>query len=448
MYSHLISAALYGFLKILSPKTFGLQPTLQEAPRPYVLQQNWGAYAPYYSLNEYVSPPERCEELRIHHFASQLQRHGARYPTAGPGAIIAAAVSKLQGVTAYQDSNLDFIHNFVYDLGTNDLVLFGAAQSVTSGAEIYHRYKNLVIEDNIPFVRASSSDRVVKSAESWTYGFSAASSLRFNPVLSVILDANANDTLHNSCNAIGTSDNQTDTWIAIYTKPIVERLNNAAPGANLTAIDVYYLMALCAFESVATEAVSNWCGLFDENEWKSFEYEMDLDKYYGTGYGQPLGPVQGVGYINELIARLTSTPVNDSTQTNSTLDASPLTFPLNRTIYADFSHDNQLIAIFSAMGLFRQAKELNPSNPDPTRTWITSQLVPFSGRMIVERLHCRVSFGRPNEIYVRILVNNAVQPLEFCSGVTSEGLCELSKFVESQSYAISGGAGDWQKCSD
>ncbi|KAE9382877.1 hypothetical protein BT96DRAFT_1009926 [Gymnopus androsaceus JB14] len=40
-----------------------------------------------------------------------------------------------------------------------------------------------------------------------------------------------------------------------------------------------------------------------------FEYEMDLDKYCGTGYGQALGLVEGVGYINELIARLTSAPV-------------------------------------------------------------------------------------------------------------------------------------------
>jgi hypothetical protein len=256
----------------------------------------------------------------------------------------------------------------------------------------------------------------------------------------------ANDTLHNSCDTIGSSDNETDTWIAIYTQPIVERLNNAAPGANLSSNDVYYLMTLCAFESVATEAISDWCALFNEDEWKSFEYEMDLDKYYGTGYGQPLGPVEGVGYINELIARLTSTPVNDTTQTNSTLDSSPVTFPLNRTIYADFSHDDQLIAIFSAMGLFKQPRALSPSNPDsigPNRTWVTSQLVPFSGRMVAERIRCDENPTRP---YVRILVNNAVQPLEFCSGVSAQGLCELDKFVKSQSFSTSGGAGEWQKC--
>ena len=98
-------------------------------------------------------------------------------------------------------------------------------------------------------------------------------------------------------------------------------------------------------------------------------------------YGQELGPVQGVGYINELIARLTGQPVQDSTQTNHTLDSSNETFPLDRTVYADFSHDNQMVAIYSAMGLFTQSAALDPSNPDPARTWRASNLVPFSARM-------------------------------------------------------------------
>ena len=64
---------------------------------------------------------------------SKLQRHGARYPTSGPGADIASAVSKLQNVTTYNDSSLDFIRNFTFNLGTNgDLVLYGAAQYVPS----------------------------------------------------------------------------------------------------------------------------------------------------------------------------------------------------------------------------------------------------------------------------------------------------------------------------
>lgn len=85
-------------------------------------------------------------------------------------------------------------------------IILCVCRSSVAGAEAYFRYKNLISEDNIPFVRASSSERVVNSATNWTYGdptpisiiamilywsksigFSAANSLTFNPVLSVIL---------------------------------------------------------------------------------------------------------------------------------------------------------------------------------------------------------------------------------------------------------------------
>lgn len=161
-------------------------------------------------------------------------------------------------------------------------------------------------------------------------------------------------------------------------------------------------------------------------------------------YGQELGPVQGVGYVNELLARLTNKPVSDETQTNHTLDSSPETFPLDRTIYADFSHDNQMIAIYSAMGLFRQKVPPNPTRPDPFSTWRAAYLVPFSGRMHVERLECDEFLGRKGE-YVRILVSEEVQPLEFCGG-DIHGLCTLEAFVESQSFARENGEGDFEKC--
>ncbi|GAW07716.1 phosphoglycerate mutase-like protein [Lentinula edodes] len=300
---------------------------------------------------------------------------------------------------------------------------FGTVRSLAAGAETYNRYKEL-------------GGKVSVELDVWFL-----CSKQFEIQSRVIRHP------RRKCS----SDNQTDTWIAIYTPSIVQRLNNAAPGANLSSNDVFNLMTLCAFESVATESISDWCRLFDEDEWKAFEYEMDLDKYYGTGYGQPLGPVEGIGYINELIARLTSSPVNDTTQTNSTLDRSPVTFPLDRTIYADFSHDNQLIAIYTAMGLFKQPRALDPTNSDvdsTNRTWITSQLVPFSARMVIEKIQCGIGSSRQDEDedYLRILVNDAVQSLDFCAGVSKEGICRVSEFVESQSYATNGGNGDWQKC--
>ena len=242
------------------------------------------------------------------------------------------------------------------------------------------------------------------------------------------------------CPSAGDSDAQTEAWLATFAPPMTAQLNAAAPGANLTDTDTYNLLTLCPFDTVAHEARGAFCDVYDAlNAGSAFAYSGDLDKFYGTGYGQALGPVQGVGYINELLARLTNASVVDHTQTNATLDADPATFPLGRELYADFSHDNEMVAIFSAMGLFKQPAPLDPTSPDPARTWRTEKITPFSARMVVERLDCR---GRAS---VRVLVNDALMPLKFC-GAKGDGVCELGAFVESQAYARNDGEGDFEKC--
>ena len=66
--------------------------------------------------------------------------------------------------------------------------------------------------------------------------------------------------------------------------------------------------------------------------------------------------------------------------------------------------------------------------------------------MITEKVRCEAgpNSRRKTKEYVRILVNDVVQPLEFCNGL--RGLCELDAFVESQGYAKNDGEGDFEKC--
>ncbi|EAU82589.2 phytase [Coprinopsis cinerea okayama7 len=372
--------------------------------------------------------------------------------------------------------------------------------SAEAGAKTWERYRKLVRKGKagLPFVRASGSERVIDSATNWTAGkttnptitfcFADANNNIFEPKLAVIIPEHLNDTLEDHmCPNAGTPEPQTAIWTEIFAQPIADRLNALAPGANLSAADAASLIPLCAFESVAMERPSRFCALFSGEEFEGYEYLADLEKYYNRGHGQPLGPVQGVGYINELLARLTNTPVHDHTSTNRTLTSSPHTFPLDRTIYADFSHDNLMVAVFSAMGLFRQDPEgrngevdghLDPERMDRRRTWVTSRITPFSARMVVERMTCRgrvegrvgeedqevfngfideeededdrverVTKGKAKRRrnYVRVLVNDAVQPLEFCGG-DGDGLCTLERFVDSQWYARKSGDGDWEKC--
>ncbi|KAF8800008.1 hypothetical protein BYT27DRAFT_7263387 [Phlegmacium glaucopus] len=62
--------------------------------------------------------------------------------------------------------------------------------------------------------------------------------------------------------------------------------------------------------------------------------------YGGKRWSSPvaLGPVQGVGYIEERLARLTGLPVKDNTQTDHTLDSSTITLPTKIALYTQISH--------------------------------------------------------------------------------------------------------------
>ncbi|KZT12295.1 phosphoglycerate mutase-like protein [Laetiporus sulphureus 93-53] len=417
----------------------------------------WGQYSPYYPANEYSSPPSSCN-------ITQLQRHGARYPAHEDAPTYRDAVDKLTSVTRYHDERLDFLEDYEYNLDEDVLVPLGMRQSWESGYEAFARYGEVIKKEKTIFLRASDSQRVVDSAVNWTKGFAAASQSEMAPKIEQLLSEKVNNTLNNDCPASSDGVAEMNTWLKQFAPPIAKRLNTAAPGANLTDEDVFGLMALCPFESIAmahadaeskkkTKARSKFCALFNDDEWAAFEYHGDVEKYYKTGPGNKLGPVQGVGYVNELIARLTGTTVRDHTTHNASLP-----FPLDRTLYADFSHENDMVAVYAAMGLFdaRDARAPDPrrmpsdgdDGADGRRVWRASRMVPFSARMVVERLECASDQegGREAGTCVRVLVNDALQPLGFCGAEEGERICTLDAFVKSQEYARGEGQQDFKKC--
>ncbi|EPT00854.1 hypothetical protein FOMPIDRAFT_1049360 [Fomitopsis schrenkii] len=409
----------------------------------------WAEMTAYYPVADYVPPPSNCEIDQV----NIIERHGARYPKKKPGKKMKSALKKLQGATI-TESSMNFINDFTYDLGEDDLTAYGALQSHDAGAEAYQRYSSLVSTDSLPFIRASSSPRVVDSAGNWTLGFASASNQLYQPVVSVIISDDGNDTLNDgSCAALSDSnspDDEDDTYLDIYTANITDYLNSGAPGADLDSTDVQYLIELCPYVTVANAERSEWCDFFTSlGVFPDFEYYGDIDKYYETGWGQgPLGPAQGIGYINELLARLTNTPVDDSTSTNTTLDSDPATFPLNLTFYADFSHDSLMIAVYSAMGLFPTSPlDYTSIDAEETGQWRVSEMTPFAARMVVERMSCSDESGSGDGEYVRVLVNQAVQPMPFCDS-DANNLCSLDTFVESQAFARNNGYGVWDECSD
>jgi hypothetical protein len=108
-------------------------------------------------------------------------------------------------------------------------------------------------------------------------------------------------------------------------------------------------------------------------------------------------------------------------------------------VYADFPQDNQMVAAYSAIGLFQQKLPLPTTSSDPNQTWRVSRMVPFAGRMVTEKLEC--SKGD----FVSIFVGDAPPTLDFC-GPDSSKMCSFDDFVKSQKYLRYNGEGDFEKC--
>ncbi|KAL8818191.1 MAG: hypothetical protein Q9191_007994 [Dirinaria sp. TL-2023a] len=362
-----------------------------------------------------------------------------------------------------------FLVNYRYDLKSDQLTDFGRQEMMNAGIAFYQRYQSLTAQER-PFIRASGQDRVVESAENFLNGFYAAGGTKSNPVatserrapitmsdrfeavqdiLVVPEGPGSNNTLsHGLCPAF-----EAHHYHSLLTplKPIATRINANVPGANLTLGQVSALMDLCPFSTIASpdpSALSPFCHLFTDAEWRIYDAEKSSSKYFSYGAGSSFGPSQGLGWVNELIARLTNQAVEDHTSVNHTLDSNPTTFPLGRTLYADFSHDNTITSILFALGLYMGSPSASRSPPSARLSkgdkpdlagFKASETVPFAGRAAVEKMICS---GEKEEM-VRVVVNGRVMPLLQCHD-DELGRCTLSQFIASLGFARKGGR--WEEC--
>ncbi|OJJ44560.1 hypothetical protein ASPZODRAFT_134637 [Penicilliopsis zonata CBS 506.65] len=412
----------------------------------------WGQYSPYFAVREgdikeqpgqlLLSPsiPEGCQVTMV----NILSRHGARYPTQHKSEIYAKLVHDIQrNVSAGSlRGRYAFLAGYEYTLGADDLTALGERQMVDSGTKFYKRYASLA-RDAVPFIRASGSERVLVSGERFIDGFQqakeddrAANHSQTKPFINVILGEGEgfNNSLdHGACGRFEASTRgeavQTN-FTRLFAPSIRRRLQRDLAGVKLELDEVVYLMDLCAFDTVARTSdgslLSPFCSLFTPDEWVEYDYLQSLGKYYGYGAGNRLGIAQGIGFTNELIARLTQSPVRDETSTNHTLDRDERTFPLSAAIYADFTHDNGLVPIFFALGLYNGTPPLDPRHVQDVKSlhgFSAAWTVPFAARAYVEKMLC----PGHDDYLVRVLVNDRVVPLHGCSD--SLGRCPLDAFV-------------------
>ena len=418
----------------------------------------WGQYSPYFSVPSEVSAdvPAQCEVI----FAQVISRHGARDPTKVKSQAYRKLIEQIKSRTTKFEGKYAFLEDYEYTLGEDQLTQFGRQQMSFSGQLFYSRYKNL-IEKKQPFVRASGQQRVIESAEEWVKGLlkvqNAERGVKEEPIEQypiVVISENEgmNNTLnHGLCRDFEEDhaeiiEKATASWLESFIPIIQRRINENLKGANVSDLETLYLMDLCPFETVANPEgqLSDFCKLYTEDDWKAYDYLQSIGKYYGYGDGNSLGPTQGVGFVNELIARLSNSAVQDSTSSNSTLDSNPNTFPIGEdyALFADFSHDNDMVGVFSALNLFANTEPMSNStirSPQQMKGFAASWAVPFAARAFIEKLQC----GQKAEEKVRIILNDRVMPLHGCENDNFR-MCKLEDFLGSLDFARDGGR--WDRC--
>lgn len=319
--------------------------------------QHMGPLSPYQSGQfgsvdnaKYLATPHTSRGKCILQQVHILHRHGARYPTKGsPTEQVRDFITPKGGVRQVNFSGpLEFMNEYEYRLGEELLVALGRNQLHSSGVKAAIDYGELVqadVEAGKPmFVRAGSQQRIVDSAIAWMTGFHGnAWSNKTNfeiqietPGFNTTLASNfACSAAHKKRTALESAEK--------FLRGATERLQVHVHGAKLTPDVVLGMQQLCSYDTVAFGR-SDFCALFTEEEWRGVESMWDFKFHNYDGASSPTGPAKGLGWLNEFISRLTTTPWNATTQTseNTTLNSQERFFPLDRALYADFAHDTSM----------------------------------------------------------------------------------------------------------
>lgn len=286
-------------------------------------------------------------------------------------------------------------------------------------------------------VWANNYTRVLQTASMFVHGFLGATASKKGSVISVTsrgFPASVGDSLAPSDMCPNFKDleggDYKTSWDNIWIPPVQKRLQYLIEGnLTLTTSDVNQIPYLCGFESHITGRLSPWCSVFTDEELKQYEYSNDLRYYYGIGPGTDLPKKMMTPFLNELVDILQNGTVN-GTKADGSL------FELPKLIMS-FLNDGQLTELVTASGVFDGQPPLSPKKKDDNRLWVGSRYVSMRGTVAFERLNC-LGEGHPsssrlekvvtNTTYVRILLNDAVYPIQSCKNGPGSS-CKLSDYA-------------------
>jgi hypothetical protein len=437
-----------GPVHLVSPTRFS-QDNTKAGTKDFDIFRSWGSLSPWYSIqrgkfgiDSGPEAPDTCNITGVH----LLHRHGARYPAdysrgTGPGGFASKLNENAENVTA--TGPLSFLDDWTYKLGNEGLTPFGRSQLYDLGVSMRMRYgfllKNFSETNTLPVFRTESQTRMLNSAQNFALGFFGyplegqyqqqimIEAKGFNNTLAPYRSCANNDVPHRGYRG----QPYADAWKAVYLRDTVPRLQQYLDGVELDIEDVYAMQELCAFESVAL-GYSKFCELFRKEEWEGFDYSYDLNLWYGVAWGSPVGRAEGIGYVQELVSRLTQTPIEThNSSTNATLH-NAVTFPFGHSLYVDATHEVVVLNVLTALNLssFAAMGPLPTDHIPEQRTFRTAELAPFATNVQFQLLSCSTE----HDPQIRVIVNDGVAPLSNLKGCGDhpDGMCSIHAFVDAQ----------------
>lgn len=294
------------------------------------------------------------------------------------------------------------------------LSLAGLQQSRNLGEAIRTRYSAWLAEQPSASTHrlriwTDSAERCEASAQAFGEGFSgnggegsphdSLQSIAVEPIVidaSVSEDPSDNLCWHHRYQEIDQSagQDQADTFLQVYTDPIVERLKFFNPDESiLTSKDIYAMQLLCCYDLVAGKE-SLFSDLFNEEDWLGFEYMRDLKYHYSEGYGALHAGEYAAPWLDaamEMLLKARKTPGPPDGR-----------LPL----WVAFTHREKVLHLAVLLGLAWDGPDApSTSEINKKRRWRVTELAPYLGHVGLERF--RSLDGRDR---IRVIVNGEVVP--------------------------------------
>lgn len=422
------------------------------------IQHFFGVISPFYQNDGFnaseLKVPDQCSIKQVH----LVSRHGSRYPISLENAKI---FSKLKETKVKFINDLGFLNGWQYTQGIALLTNLGNQQLFDKGVNFFFRYGKLfdINNPNKLVARSTSQSRMKNSALYFLNGFFGLD-WQDHVNLELVLEGHGfNNTLgpycaHGKHKHVDPDHHKINKYIKQYLSSAVDRFNNNFENINgdndsfsFDALDLFKLQELCTYET-NTLGYSKFCSLFSYDEWENYEYVQDWTYYnkFLAPYNEKISKSYGMGWVEEFKSRLLGQPFNQSrfTTQNQTLVNSNIYFPLNQSLYFDFSHDTVMLQMLYSLGIGfgKNSFSESPKNMNENQFRL-SKVVPFAAQIVFEIIECTGevdafsrqifgSSGNNKTKYIHLLVNDNTIPLDEYIGQCGyrvDGWCDFDSFI-------------------